>query len=132
MRVLTCFDLHVRPYLKVRWGLLLLALSDLRGCSLVLTSMSVLTLRSGGVLFCEVWRNVLYRAAVYWLGTLLGTNLYLCFFIDEGGLIVIHPFWQRLEFWGINVTLGGGVTASLKNLVPLRKEKECSAKFLHC
>ena len=61
--------------------------------------------------------------------TLLGINLYLCFFIDEGGLAVTHPFRRRLELWGINVTLEGGATASLKNLAPLRKEKECSAEF---
>ena len=74
----------------------------------------------------------LYRVGVDWLETLLGTNLYLCFFVNEGGLAMTHPFRQRLEFWGINITLEGRVIASLKNLVPLRKEKECSAKFLHC
>ena len=66
------------------------------------------------------------------MDTLLGTNLYLCFFVDEDGLAVTHPFRRRLEFWGINITLEGRVTASLKNLVPLRKEKECSVEFLHC
>jgi hypothetical protein len=30
----------------------------------------------------------------------------------------------------MNITLNGKATASLKNLVPLRKEKECSAEFL--
>ena len=75
--------------------------------------------------------NVLYQMGVGRLETLLGINLYLCFFIDEGGLAVIHPFWRRLEFWGINITLEGRV-ASLKNLVPLRKEKECSTEFIHC
>ena len=64
------------------------------------------------------------------MDTLLGTNLYLCFFIDEGGLIMTHPFWRRLGFWGINVTLEVGATASLKNLAPLHKEKECSTRFL--
>ena len=81
--------------------------------------------------FCEVWRNVLYRAGFGRLETLLHINLYLCFFVDEGGLAVIHPFRWRLEFWGINIILEGRATASLKNLVPLRKEKECSSEFLH-
>ena len=84
-----------------------------------------------GFAFCEAWRNVLYRAGVGRLKTLLGINLYQCFFVDEGGLAVTHPFRWRLEFWGINITLEGRVTASLKNLAPLRKEKECSAEFLH-
>ena len=104
----------------------------MRECSLVLTSMSVLILWSDGFAFCEVWRNVLCRAGVDKLETLLGTNLYLCFFINEGGLAMTHPFWRRLEFWGINITLEGRATASLKNLAPLHKEKECSVEFLHC
>ena len=94
--------------------------------------MSILILRAGGVCFCEVWWNVLYRAGVGRLETLLGINLYLRFFVDEVGLAVIHPFWWRLEFWGINITLEGRATASLKKLAPLLKEKECSAEFLHC
>ena len=85
-----------------------------------------------GFAFCEVWSNVLYRAGVGRLETLLGINLYLRFFVDEVGLAVILPFWRRLVFWGINITLVGRATASLKNLAPLRKEKECSAEFLHC
>ena len=50
---------------------------------------------------------------------------------DEGGLALGHPFWWRLEFGGMNITLEGIATASLKNLAPLHKEKECSAEFLH-
>ena len=94
--------------------------------------MSVLILRTGGVCFCEVWRNVLCRAGVDRSETLLGTNLYLFFFVNEGELAVTHPFQRRLEFWGINLTLEGRATALLRNLAPLLKEKECSAKFLHC
>jgi hypothetical protein len=30
----------------------------------------------------------------------------------------------------VNITLNGKATTSLKNLVPLHKEKECSAEFL--
>ena len=54
------------------------------------------------------------------------------FFVDENGSAVIHSFQWRLGFWGINITLEGRATDSLKNLAPLRKEKECSAEFLHC
>ena len=56
----------------------------------------------------------------------------LVLFRDEGALAMIHPFQRRLEFWGINITLEGRATISLKKLAPLRKEKECSAEFLHC
>jgi len=34
-------------------------------------------------------------------------------------------------FGGIKIVLEGKVTALLKNLAPLRKEKEYSAEFLH-
>ena len=50
-----------------------------------MTSASILILRAVGFAFCEVWRNVLYRAGVGRLETLLGINIYLCFFVDEGG-----------------------------------------------
>ena len=61
--------------------------------------------------------------------TLLGINLYLCFFINVGGLIVTHPFRRRLELWGINVTLEGGTTASLKNLAPFARKKNAALSF---
>ena len=48
---------------------------------------------------------------------------------DEGGSALGHLFQRRLDFRGMHITLDYIATASLKNLAPLRKEKECSAEF---
>jgi hypothetical protein len=41
-------------------------------------------------------------------------------------------FGEGLDFGGMHITLDGVATASLKNLAPICKEKECSAEFFTC
>ena len=81
-----------------------------------------------GFTFCGL-KECFVTSGIDRLGTLLGTNLYLWFFINEGGLIMTHPFRQRLEFWEINVTLEGGATASLKTLRPFARKKSAALSF---
>jgi hypothetical protein len=63
---------------------------------------------------------------------LFGINLYFVF-----AAMRVHWHWAACFGGGYTLfgvagnTLKGIVTTSLKNLAPLRKEKECSAMFLH-
>jgi hypothetical protein len=57
-------------------------------------------------------------------------QIFTWFYDDEGGSALDHPFRQVWVLGGKYIALKGKATASLKNLVPLHKEKECSAYII--